>query len=42
MAGVLLWPVGRKGRAVAEKHLVIKDLATIRKQHNKRREEQRA
>jgi hypothetical protein len=41
MAGVLLWPVGRKDRAVAEKHLVMKDLANLRKRHDKRGKDQR-
>ena len=41
MAVVLLWPVGRKGRAVVAKHLAIKGLANLRKRHNKRRKEQR-
>ena len=41
MAGVLLWPVGRKGRAVVAKYLAIKGLANLRNRHDKRREEQR-
>jgi hypothetical protein len=41
MAGVVLWPVGRKDRAVVAKHLAIKDLANLRKRHNKSRKEQR-
>jgi hypothetical protein len=39
MAGVLLWPVGRKDRAVAAKRLAIKDLANLRKRHDERRKE---
>ena len=41
MAGLLLWPVARKGRAVGAKHLAIKGLANLRKRHDKKREEQR-